>query len=61
MKFLQIIGAALLGLYLALTPVIQPLFVVHRSTCVCHSPLQLLKARATAVFARLTSYREEEQ
>ncbi len=50
MKFFQIAGAAVVGFYLALIPLIQPLFVVHNSKCVCHQPLRLLEARLARVY-----------
>lgn len=54
MKILQLCAAIVVGGYLALVPILQPLFVVHNSKCVCHQPVRLVESRILKLFALLT-------
>lgn len=58
MRILQVSAAFLVGTYLALAPLLQPLFVVHNSKCVCHQPFRLLESRVKSVVDRIQNQEE---
>lgn len=42
---LIIVGAILVGTYLAFVPLLQAIFPEHRSICPCHNSVQVVKVR----------------